>query len=287
MNLKFIKPRLNFIPSRRNHLKYKMRSRTYYFLSLGSILFMLISSCSPLQNIKVEEQFGRRIAYVHEGVGSPSVIFESGFEGGMETWSGIIDSVAKYTSVYAYNRPGYGRSNLKDPPHSIEEAAKQLNTNLIARNIPAPYVLVGHSGGALFVNMFARLYADKVKAVLLIDPTHPDLYDYLRENEALLYDLLFDYIGEGQRRYEFDLIKNTSKEFKNASDFPDIPLIILMAGRHTTLESEELKNKMLDFHEDLKQLSPKGTRYLMEGSGHAIHKNDPQLVVDYILGLLD
>ncbi|MGB5237906.1 MAG: alpha/beta hydrolase [Flavobacteriaceae bacterium] len=251
------------------------------------VLLLVVFGCSPLKNVQVEERSGKRIAFIKEGVGSPSVIFESGFEGGMETWAGIIDSVAMYTSVYAYDRAGYGRSNLKDPPHSIEELAQQLHTNLIARNIPPPYVLVGYSGGALFISMFARLYPDKVKGVLMIDPTHPDLYDYLRENEALIYDLLFDYVGEGQRRYEFDLIKNSSKEFRDAPDFPDVPLIVLMAGRHTTLESEALRDKMLEFHEDLKKLSPYGTRYLIEDSGHSIHKSDPQLVVDHILGFLD
>lgn len=256
------------------------------FMSMW-ILLSVVSACSPLKNVQVKEEAGKRIAFISEGVGSPSVIFESGFEGGMETWAGIIDSVAKYTSVYAYNRAGYGRSSLQDPPYSIEEAAQQLNANLIARNIPPPYVLVGHSGGALFVNMYARLYPEKTKGVLFIDPTHPDLYDYLKENEALIYDLLFDYIGEGQRRYEFDLIKSSSKEFKEAADFPEVPLIVLMAGRHTTLESEALKKKMLEFHEDLKKLSPLGTRYLVEDSGHSIHKNNPQLVVDYILAFLD
>ncbi len=257
--------------------------------SLLPILAMvsMFSACSSLKNVKVEERAGKRIAYVKEGVGTPSVIFVSGFEGGMETWAGIIDSVARYTSVYTYDRAGYGRSNLKDAPHSFAEVAQQLHTNLVARVIKPPYILVGHSGGALFINMFARLYPEEVKGVLMIDPTHPDLFDYLKDNEALLYDLLFDYIGEGQRRYEFDLIKNSSAEFHEAADFPEVPLTVLMAGRHTTLESEELKEKMLEFHEDLKKLSPLGTRYLVEGSGHSIHKNDPELVVEYILGFLD
>lgn len=264
-----------------------MKRTSLACISLLWVLFWMVLGCSPLKNVQVEERSGKRIAFVRQGVGSPSVVFESGFEGGMETWAGIIDSVALYTSVYAYDRAGYGRSNLKDPPHSIKEVAQQLHTNLIAREIPPPYVLVGQSGGALFANMFARLYPDEVKGVLMIDPTHPDLYDYLRENEALIYDLLFDYIGEGQRRYEFDLIKNSSTEFKDAADFPDVPLIVLMAGRHTTLESEALREKMLEFHEDLKKLSPLGTRYLIEESGHSIHKSDPELVVDYILGFLD
>ena len=136
------------------------------------------------------------------------------------------------------------------------------------------------------INMFARLYPEEVAGVLMIEPTHPDLYDYMRENEAVLYEILFDYIGKGQRRYEFDIIKNVSEEFKNAPAFPDIPLTILMAGRHTTLESDALKAKTLEFHEDLKKMSSKGKRYLVDSSGRWIHKNNPEIVQTYVYELL-
>lgn len=253
---------------------------------LITALIGMLSSCSTMKNVRVEERYGKRVAYVQEGTGSPTVILESGFDSGMETWAGIIDSLAQYTKVYTYDRPGYGRSNIKKAPHTMKEVAEQLYANLLARNLPPPYVLVGHSGGALIINMFARLYPEYISGVLMIDPTHPDLYNYLKENEALIYDLLFDYIGKGQRRYEFDLIKNASEDFKNAPEFPDVPLTILMAGRHTTLESDQLKAKTLEFHEDLKGMSSKGKRFLVESSGHSIHKSDPQLVIDHILKLV-
>ena len=263
-------------------VKYKLFS-----LIPAAILVSFIHSCSPLQNVQVEEKFGKRIAFIDEGSGSPTIILESGFDAGMETWGGIVDSLTHYARVYTYDRPGYGRSNKKDPPRTFKEVAQQLHTNLIARNIPPPYLLVGHADGALIVNMFARLYPDETQAALMIDPAHPDFYDYLRENEALIYDLLFDYIGKGQRRYEFDLIKDTSEDFKYAPEFPDIPLIVLMAGRHTTLESEALKAKTLEFHEDLKKMSSKGKRYLVEDSGYYIHKNNPNLIIENVLQLME
>ena len=254
---------------------------------LVAILLLLMSSCSSLKNVQVEEYGGKRIAYIQEGVGTPTIILESGFDAGMESWSYIIDSLAQYSKVYTYDRPGYGRSNKKDAPHSFEEAAKQLYANLVSRNIEPPYVLVGHAGGALFVNMFARLYPGITAGVLMVEPTHPDYYKYLKENEEIIYNLLFDYIGKGQRRYEFDLIKNSSEEFAKAPEFPNIPLTILMAGRHTTLESEDLKAKTLEFHEDLKNVSAKGKRYLVEDSRMSIQRHDPQLVIDYVRQLLD
>ena len=255
-------------------------------LILSSCLLWISYSCSSLNNVKVEERYGKRIAYVKEGVGTPAIILESGFDAGMESWAGIIDSLSRHSMVYAYDRPGYGKSNKKDAPRSVKEIARQLHSNLVARDIPPPYVLVGYSGGSLISNMFARLYPQEVAGVLMIEPTHPDLYDYMKVNEAVLYEVMFDYIGQGQRRYEFDIIKNVSKEFKDAPPFPDVPLTILMAGRHSTLTSEALKNKTLEFHEDLKNMSPRGKRFLVDSSGRWIHRNNPELVEQYVYELL-
>lgn len=243
-------------------------------------------SCSSLNDVKVDERFGKKIAYIKKGSGTPAIILESGFDSGMESWSGLIDSLARYSLVYSYDRPGYGKSNKKSPPYSVREIAEQLHANLVVRDIPPPYVLVGYSGGALMINMFARLYPGEVAGVLMIEPTHPDLYDYMKENEAVLYEILFDYIGDGQRRYEFDIIKNVSAEFKEAPPFPDVPLTILMAGRHTSLESEALIAKTLEYHEDLKKMSPQGKRYLVDTSGRWIHKQNPEIVLARVYELL-
>ena len=263
-----------------------MRAIGKFNLILASCLLFITYSCSSLKNVKVDERYGKRIAYIKDGAGTPAIILETGFDGGMESWGGLIDSLSQYSMVYAYNRPGYGKSNKKDPPGSVEEIAQQLHANLIVRNIPPPYVLVGYSGGALMINMFARLYPQEVAGVLMLEPTHPDLYDYLRENENVLYEVLFDYIGEGQRRYEFDIIKNVSEEFRNAPPFPDVPLTILMAGRHSTLTSEALKAKTLEFHEDLKNMSSKGKRFMVDSNERWIHRNDPKLVEEYVYKLL-
>ncbi len=246
-------------------------------------LICVLQSCSPIKNVRVDERFGKRIAYIHEGEGSPTILFESGFESGMETWGGLIDSLSQHTQVFAYNRPGYGRSNKKNPPACVREVAEHLHANLSAKRIKPPYILVGHSEGALMINMFARLYPDEVVGVLMIEPTHPDLYDYLNVNENLIYDVLIDYVRRSQRRYEFDLIQSFSEEFKSAPDFPDVELTILMAGKHPILESEQLREKTLEFHEDLKSMSSVGTRYLIEDSGHLIHRQKPDLIITEIL----
>lgn len=258
--------------------------RVIFFL--GAILCLIASSCSSGKNVKVDERYGRKIAYISKGAGSPAIVMESGFDSGMETWDLIIDTLATYAKVYTYDRPGYGKSNMKDAPHSFEVIARQLHSNLRARKIKPPYVLVGYADGALMMNMFVRLYPEEVQGVVMIEPTHPDLYEYLKENEAILYDILVDKINDGQRLYELDLIKKSSEEFINAPGFPDVPLTILMASRHSSLESESLKEKTLEYHEALKNMSAEGKRYLIPSSGRHIHRNEPEAVLDKILEIM-
>lgn len=236
--------------------------------------------------MRVEERYGKKIAFVQKGEGKPTVILETGFDAGMETWGTMLDTLSEHTQVYAYNRPGYGKSNKNLEPHTVREVAEQLYANLVTRNIDPPYVLVGYNEGALMINMFARLYPELVSGVLMIEPTHPEYYDYIRENEALIYDILIDFVGKGQRLYEFDIIKGSSSEFVNAPPFPDIPLTILMAGRHYSIESESLRKKTLEFHEELKSMSSLGQRFLVQSSGQFIHKQNPDLIVAEILRLI-
>ncbi len=256
-------------------------------LFLLTVIMIFNTSCSSTKNVKVDERYGKRIAYINKGSGSPAIVFESGFDSGMETWDGILDSLATYTKVYAYNRPGYGKSNMKDAPQSFEEVARQLHSNLKARKVKPPYVLVGYAAGALMVNMYVRLYPEEVKGVVMIEPTHPNLYEYLKNNEALLYDILVDNIDRGQRLYELKLIKSSSEEFMNAASFPDVPLNILMASRHSSLESESLKEKTLEYHEQLKNMSAEGKRYLIPSSSRHIHRSSPEAVIEKILELVE
>ena len=254
--------------------------------TLLASLCILVSSCTSTKNQIVDERYGKRIAYINKGEGSPAIIMESGFDAGMETWDLLVDTLATYTKVYAYDRPGYGKSNMKDAPHSFEEVARQLHANLKVRKVKPPYVLVGYEAGALMVNMFVRLYPEEVKGVIMIEPAHPDIFEYLENNEAILYGILVDKIDDGQRLYELDMIKNSSEEFINAPGFPDVPLTILMASRHSSLESEALKDKTLEYHEALKNMSAEGKRYLIPSTGRHIHRNEPDAVIEKILEVL-
>ncbi|GEP35005.1 hypothetical protein NSZ01_27730 [Nocardioides szechwanensis] len=130
------------------------------------------------------------------GSGSPTVVLESGLgepSAPMSAW--IAPAVAADTRVCVYDRAGYGRSGPSDVTTSGESIVNDLRTLLEVAGEPGPYVLAGHSTGAVYVRLFADAYPDEVAGVVLLDgqspdamaelPAYPAFYAGFRRLEAL------------------------------------------------------------------------------------------------------
>jgi pimeloyl-ACP methyl ester carboxylesterase len=69
-----------------------------------------VSGCASLpgkRDIALEKI---RIEYALKGTGGPSVVFEAGLGGGMDTWAPVFGEVSTFTMAFAYDRRGYGES---------------------------------------------------------------------------------------------------------------------------------------------------------------------------------
>jgi pimeloyl-ACP methyl ester carboxylesterase len=131
---------------------------------------------------------GRRIALYQgfdaEPVGAPVVVLPGAGLVGLDFWS-----IATGDTVL-YDRGGTGWSDDVPLPRSARDVAIELKQALP----PGPWILVGHSLGAVYARRFAQLFPADVRALLLLDPGHEDLFDYLPPeaaelNQALKADL--------------------------------------------------------------------------------------------------
>jgi pimeloyl-ACP methyl ester carboxylesterase len=118
------------------------------------------------------------------GTGSPTVILEQGGGGNSLAWFRIQPQVAKVTQVCAYDRAGMAWSEPGPLPRTGEQIAKELHTLLSKAGIEAPYVLVGHSYGGLFVRTFAAQYPEDVAGLVLLDSAHPDQWTLTAQGQA-------------------------------------------------------------------------------------------------------
>ncbi len=262
--------------------------KLFQILSYYMLVNMLLPSCLSMKGVQQSFVKGRQVEYVQAGVGNPTLVFETGMGPDIKTWSTILDSLSNHTSVFAYNRPGYGNSGLNNAPRNVREVATQLRETLTASGQNPPYLLVGHSAGGLYVNMFARLFPDEVAGVVFLDASHPDQFEYFRKHQPLLYNILIMSTQRGSRKYEESIIKNTQDDFEKAPEFPDVPILVLTAGKKPSpLESDNMRAKWLEFQSDLATLSHQSTHLIVEGSGHYVHKDQSELVIKEIIRLIN
>jgi pimeloyl-ACP methyl ester carboxylesterase len=134
---------------------------------------------------------GRRLHLQERGTGSPTVVLEAGIGATSLNWQALQREISRFTRVVSYDRAGLGWSDLPTAPLTMSRLVDDLRTLLRAAQLPPPYILVGHSFGALIVRAYAGRYAGEVAGILLLDPLRPEEWRPLSWNQraTLAYGL--------------------------------------------------------------------------------------------------
>ncbi|HXF07373.1 MAG TPA: alpha/beta fold hydrolase [Candidatus Acidoferrales bacterium] len=228
----------------------------------------------------------RRIEYVLTGKGGNTVVFESGLGGTMDWWAKVVPAVATDATTFAYNRPGYGKSDAAATPRDGQHVVDELRALLQSRGLRPPYVLVGHSLGGLYMQLFARRYPDEVSALVLVDSTHPEQFKGAgaRENWPAWLQLLVGVGMSATAKAELNAINATGEEVLRLPAFTGKPVIVLsalkpMSKRSALADDANAKRK------DIARLHP-GSRQEWVDSGHGIPLDKPEAVIAAIREVL-
>lgn len=118
---------------------------------------------------------GARLNLYCMGKGSPTVVFDSGWEDWAPAWATVQPLVAKWTRACSYDRAGAGFSDPGPLPRTSVRIADELHTALHAGGIDGPYILVGHAFGGDCVRTFAERYLSEVAGLVLVEADAQDL----------------------------------------------------------------------------------------------------------------
>ncbi len=111
------------------------------------------------------------------GTGSPTVVLEPGLGEPAVMMAGWIQpAVASTTRVCSYDRAGRGDSEPASGPQDGPAMAADLHALLANAHVPGPYVLVGHSSGAVYLKVYAHQYPADVAGMVLLDPQPSNAY---------------------------------------------------------------------------------------------------------------
>ncbi|RPJ23120.1 MAG: alpha/beta hydrolase, partial [Planctomycetaceae bacterium] len=112
---------------------------------------------------------GHQMHIVCKGSGSPAVILQAGATAESLWWLRIQDQLAQHTQVCAYDRPGLGWSEPVSGQRDATTIASELHALLDEAGVAAPYVMVGHSFGAVLTRIYAAQYPQDVSGIVLVD----------------------------------------------------------------------------------------------------------------------
>jgi pimeloyl-ACP methyl ester carboxylesterase len=121
--------------------------------------------------------------HLYEKGSGASVILESGISASSLNWRRVQNEVARFAHACSYDRSGLGWSDLCNQPCTPRALARQLHVLLQAAQVPAPYILVGHSFGALIVRAFATEFRNESAGLVLVDPLDPAEWTPITEQQ--------------------------------------------------------------------------------------------------------
>jgi pimeloyl-ACP methyl ester carboxylesterase len=264
---------------------------------------------------------GERSLYLEcRGEGSPTVVLVAGYRASARYWSDdllhpdaprsmVLAGVAEFTRVCAYDRPGtyasigeddfVSRSDPIAQPRTAPEVVAELHALLQAAEVPGPYVLAGHSQGGFFARLYASTYPDEVVGLVLIDAyserlerlMSPDQWQALvRLNQGVGADTVIPIPGYGDvETLPFGADNAVVREVVAASPLRPMPLAVLAHGKPFPQSAEaqgftsgELEGFFRAGNADLATLVPDARFFVAGESGHDIHQDQPELVIEAI-----
>ncbi len=243
---------------------------------------LLLSGCGSLPGSALSTVSGERFEIAEIARTPPAVVFESGLVAYKETWRDVFVDISETNTVFAYNRPGVGLSTDALTPRDGTSIVAELRALLRSRNLQPPYVLVGHSAGGLYMQLYARRYPSEVAGLVLVDPTHPTQFEGAGalENRGGLASMAVATAGLfGPARAEFDALAETGRAVRAAPALPmDMPVVILVAPDRSGTPIAAFDNAKRD---DFRKLYPNALFREVDG-GHRIPTEHPREVASAI-----
>lgn len=230
--------------------------------------------------------------YADKGEGNPTVVFVSGLGSTMDGFFEIQNKISKTTQTFCYDRAGIGKSESFNNDRSLENISNELNELLNKVGITEPFILVGHSRGGLIARFFVNKYPDKVCGLILIDPALPEHRPMRRalrtDKEKTEFDAYYNSFCTDSTKYSAT-IRSEFKASDSASiagkNFPtSIPVTIIASNKINKDKYGQADNKIkVDLLNAYLKTAPQIKLIFSNKSGHFIHEDEPKLVINEIL----
>jgi pimeloyl-ACP methyl ester carboxylesterase len=277
-----------------------MRRRTVAFGALGLLALLFLSALAPapvgslprralarwwrgaerawlIATGRLVDVGGYRLRVDCYGQGDVTVVLEAGLCQTRASWGQVVDDIASFARVCAYDRAGLGESDRAPGPRTLHRAVEDLERVLVAARAKTPYVLVGHSIGGLTVRLYAAQHPERVRGLVLVDASHETQSVRLAElMEARDRAAFLEHQGGGNCE-GLDLLAAPG-EVQRAGALPAVPLVVLTARPRWVIAGCPDNAVRAELQGALARLSPRAQHVIAERSGHFIQLDRPDVV---------
>jgi pimeloyl-ACP methyl ester carboxylesterase len=241
------------------------------------------------------------------GEGSPAVVVDTGLGDTSEGWHAMQAQIAQHTRACVYDRAGYGSSEPGPLPRHSAQMADELEQLLEVAGVAAPYVLLGHSLGGLNAQVFAGRHPERLAGLVLLDPpplgfitgeAYPELYHMAEQQTAQWQQAAQalkrsrDPAERAQARFLETLASEHAmfliegaQQAVAIESFGDLPLVIVGASRPNPAfgeDAEAFQRFWIEQSRELAARSTRGTFVLAPESGHHLHVDAPDVVLEAV-----
>jgi pimeloyl-ACP methyl ester carboxylesterase len=260
---------------------------------IGILLFITVG-CSTLPDTKEAITKHGKYSYHLSGNGPLTIVFEAGLTDNMTTWEPVLKNLKENNRIFAYNRAGYGTSQSTNPQRDGSTIINELRELLAVEDVKPPYLLVGHSLGGTYMELYAKTFPQDVSGVVLVDAkpanwtTECEKYGAINCALPVLpgwAKLILPAVVDSEMKG----MPLTMKLVNENTSFPNIPLVVLSAGKSYwgDVDSMSAKEKasweaVQYVQKQLSTLSSNSKQIVCNTCDHYIHHDNPKLVTEAI-----
>ncbi len=219
------------------------------------------------------------------GTGSPTVVMEGGDGDASDSYAFAEPDVSKVTRTCVYDRANLGQSDPAPGPRGLSELVGDLERLLKTARIPAPYVLVGTSGGGFITAGYAFAHPRTVAGLVFVDTGAP-LKD---PPEEIVKETDPDNPENVEKR---DFLQVENDAWNARKRIADIPVTVITVEFPTAAIKESpfpaeqrAMRRNVERQRGWLVLSPRAKQVVVK-TGHAVEEEDPGAVIDAVLDVV-
>lgn len=226
------------------------------------------------------------------GSGSPTVLLDAGLGTGAAGWGIVTKGVAARTRACLWDRPGIGASEGIGR-HTGADTARLVRRALDEAGEKGPFLVVGHSLGAVYARLFADVHRSAVVGVVLVDPYTPDIrpVEHVDLAPALRREWLGGLEETGRVIAAVEQLDWDATEAElAATTLAGLPVELVFVDQRLrwTGAYEPWQDELIEAWRKLVTgLSSDVRLTIADGSGHMVQFDRPEVVVEAIVRLVE